>query len=97
MLRKACERQASRCTQEAHAGRQYRRHRRAGNAHDHPAPPRQEKRHHRDMYREMSRAIDTARSNADIRHMIVAGGSALVAADIEDFMCADTRVHDKAS
>lgn len=44
-----------------------------------------------DMYREMSRAIDTAQNNPDIRCMIVTGGSGVFTAgdDIEDFMKAD--------
>jgi enoyl-CoA hydratase/carnithine racemase len=44
-----------------------------------------------DMYREMSRAIDTAQNNPDIRCMIVTGGSGVFTAgdDIDDFMKAD--------
>lgn len=44
-----------------------------------------------DMYREMSRAIDTAQNNPDIRCMIVTGGSGVFTAgdDIDDFMTAD--------
>ena len=46
-----------------------------------------------DMYREMSRAIDTAQNNPDIRCMIITGGSGVFTAgdDIDDFMHADTR------
>jgi enoyl-CoA hydratase/carnithine racemase len=45
-----------------------------------------------DMYREMSRAIDTAQTNPDIRCMIITGGSGVFTAgdDIDDFMHADT-------
>ncbi|MCK1361908.1 enoyl-CoA hydratase-related protein [Bradyrhizobium sp. 199] len=45
-----------------------------------------------DMYREMSRAIDTAQNNPDIRCMIIIGGSGVFTAgdDIDDFMHADT-------
>ena len=45
-----------------------------------------------DMYREMSRAIDTAQNNPDIRCMIITGGSGVFTAgdDIDDFMHADT-------
>ena len=41
-----------------------------------------------DMYREMSRAIDTAQNNPDIRCMIITGGSGVFTAgdDIDDFM-----------
>src|SRR3569833_1077616 len=44
-----------------------------------------------DMYREMSRAIDTAQNNPDIRCMIITGGSGVFTAgdDIDDFMKAD--------
>src|SRR3569833_4643976 len=44
-----------------------------------------------DMYREMSRAIDTAQNNPDIRCMILTGGSGVFTAgdDIDDFMKAD--------
>lgn len=47
----------------------------------------------------MSRAIDAAQNDADIRCVIVAGGSGVFAArdDLEDFMRADTHVHAKAS
>ncbi|GGI21146.1 enoyl-CoA hydratase [Bradyrhizobium guangdongense] len=43
------------------------------------------------MYREMSRAIDTAQNNPDIRCMIVTGGSGVFTAgdDIEEFIKAD--------
>lgn len=43
------------------------------------------------MYREMSRAIDTAQNNPDIRCMIITGGSGVFTAgdDIEDFLKAD--------
>jgi len=45
-----------------------------------------------DMYREMSRAIDTAQNNPDIRCMIITGGSGVFTAgdDIDDFMQADS-------
>ena len=45
-----------------------------------------------DMYREMSRAIDTAQNNPDIRCMIITGGSGVFTAgdDIDDFFHADT-------
>jgi enoyl-CoA hydratase/carnithine racemase len=45
-----------------------------------------------DMYREMSRAIDTAQNNSDIRCMIITGGSGVFTAgdDIDDFLHADT-------
>ncbi|WP_426610604.1 enoyl-CoA hydratase-related protein [Bradyrhizobium sp. McL0616] len=45
-----------------------------------------------DMYREMSRAIDTAQNNPDIRCMIITGGSGVFTAgdDIDDFLKADT-------
>ncbi|MCK1651485.1 enoyl-CoA hydratase/isomerase family protein [Bradyrhizobium sp. 149] len=45
-----------------------------------------------DMYREMSRAIDTAQNNPDIRCIIITGGSGVFTAgdDIDDFMHADT-------
>jgi enoyl-CoA hydratase/carnithine racemase len=41
-----------------------------------------------DMYREMSRAIDTAQNNPEIRCMIITGGSGVFTAgdDIDDFM-----------
>jgi enoyl-CoA hydratase/carnithine racemase len=41
-----------------------------------------------DMYREMSRAIDTAQNNPDIRCMIITGGSGVFTAgdDIDDFL-----------
>ncbi|SFI00901.1 enoyl-CoA hydratase-related protein [Bradyrhizobium sp. Gha] len=44
-----------------------------------------------DMYREMSRAIDTAQNNPDIRCMIITGGSGVFTAgdDVDDFMRAD--------
>lgn len=44
-----------------------------------------------DMYREMSRAIDAAQNNPDIRCMIITGGSGVFTAgdDIDDFMKAD--------
>ena len=44
-----------------------------------------------DMYREMSRAIDTAQNNPDIRCMIITGGSGVFTAgdDIDDFIRAD--------
>src|SRR6266702_2545978 len=44
-----------------------------------------------DMYREMSRAIDTAQNNPDIRCMIITGGSGVFTAgdDIDDFIKAD--------
>ena len=44
-----------------------------------------------DMYREMSRAIDTAQNNPDIRCMIITGGSGVFTAgdDIDDFLKAD--------
>lgn len=44
-----------------------------------------------EMYREMSRAIDTAQNNPDIRCMIITGGSGVFTAgdDIDDFMKAD--------
>lgn len=44
-----------------------------------------------DMYREMSRAVDTAQNNPDIRCMIITGGSGVFTAgdDIDDFMKAD--------
>jgi enoyl-CoA hydratase/carnithine racemase len=44
-----------------------------------------------EMYREMSRAIDTAQNNPDIRCMIITGGSGVFTAgdDIDDFMHAD--------
>jgi enoyl-CoA hydratase/carnithine racemase len=44
------------------------------------------------MYREMSRAIDTAQNNPDIRCMILTGGSGVFTAgdDIDDFTKADT-------
>ena len=43
------------------------------------------------MYREMSRAIDTAQNNPDIRCMIITGGSGVFTAgdDIDDFIKAD--------
>src|SRR3569832_613350 len=45
-----------------------------------------------EMYRDMSRAIDTAQNNPDIRCMIITGGSGVFTAgdDIDDFMKADT-------
>ncbi len=45
-----------------------------------------------EMYRDMSRAIDTAQNNPDIRCMILTGGSGVFTAgdDIDDFMKADT-------
>lgn len=45
-----------------------------------------------DMYREMSRAIDSAQNNPDIRCMIITGGSGVFTAgdDIDDFLHADT-------
>jgi len=45
-----------------------------------------------EMYREMSRAIDTAQNNPDIRCMIITGGSGVFTAgdDIDDFVKADT-------
>ena len=44
-----------------------------------------------DMYREMSRAIDTAQNNPDIRCMIITGGSGVFTAgdDIDEFIKAD--------
>src|SRR6478672_9816839 len=44
-----------------------------------------------EMYREMSRAIDTAQNNPDIRCMIITGGSGVFTAgdDIDDFMQAE--------
>ena len=44
-----------------------------------------------DMYREMSRAIDTAQNNPDVRCMIITGGSGVFTAgdDIDDFIQAD--------
>jgi enoyl-CoA hydratase/carnithine racemase len=43
------------------------------------------------MYREMSRAIDTAQNNPEIRCMILTGGSGVFTTgdDIEDFLAAD--------
>jgi enoyl-CoA hydratase/carnithine racemase len=45
-----------------------------------------------EMYRDMSRAIDTAQDNPDIRCMIITGGSGVFTAgdDIDDFVKADT-------
>ena len=45
-----------------------------------------------EMYRDMSRAIDTAQNNPDIRCMILTGGSGVFTAgdDIDDFVKADT-------
>ena len=45
-----------------------------------------------DMYREMSRAIDTAQNTPDIRCIIITGGSGVFTAgdDIDDFLKADT-------
>lgn len=44
-----------------------------------------------EMYRELSRAIDTAQNNPDIRCMIITGGSGVFTAgdDIDDFIKAD--------
>src|SRR5436853_3251714 len=41
-----------------------------------------------DMYREMSRAIDTAQNNPDIRCLIITGGSGVFTSgnDVEDFL-----------
>lgn len=46
-----------------------------------------------DMYREMSRAIDTAQTDPDIRCLIITGGSGVFTAgdDIDDFMQAESK------
>ena len=51
-----------------------------------------------DMYREMSRAIDTAQNNPDIRCMIITGGSGVFTAgdDIDDFMQPNVASRDAA-
>lgn len=46
-----------------------------------------------DMYREMSRAIDTAQTDPDIRCLIITGGSGVFTAgdDLDDFMQAESK------